>query len=70
MNQIETWFGILSRQALWRGSFPSVRALVAAIEAFTRQWNAGSTPFKWVKNHDEILAKAMRKPQATSGAGH
>jgi hypothetical protein len=24
----------------------------------------------WVKTHDEILAKAVRKPQATSGAGH
>ncbi len=70
MNQIETWFGILSRQALRRGSFESVRALVAAIERFTRQWNDGASPFTWVKTPDEILAKAVRKPQATSGAGH
>ncbi len=28
MNQVETWFGILTRQALRRGSFESVRALV------------------------------------------
>jgi hypothetical protein len=70
MNQIETWFGILSRQALRRGSFESVRALVAAIERFTRQWNEGASPFTWVKTPDEILAKAVRKPQATSGAGH
>jgi transposase/transposase-like protein len=70
MNQIETWFGILSRQAISRGSFESVRALVAAIERFTRQWNDGSSPFMWVKTADEILAKAVRKTQATSGAGH
>ncbi len=70
LNQVETWFGILTRQALRRGSFASVRALVAAIEAFTRAWNAGSTPFKWVKTADEILAKAVRKPKATSGAHH
>jgi len=34
MNQIETWFGILSRTALERGSFEDVRALVAAIDGF------------------------------------
>jgi transposase len=70
LNQIETWFGILSSQAIRRGSFESVRALVAAIERFTRVWNAGASPFTWVKTSDEILAKAVRKPQATSGAGH
>jgi len=70
MNQVETWFGILTRQAIRRGSFESVRALSAAIERFTREWNAGSTPFTWVKTADEILAKAVRKTQADSGAGH
>jgi transposase len=70
LNQVETWFGILTRQALRRASFESVRALVAAIERFTRSWNTGASPFVWVKTPDEILAKAVRKPQATSGAGH
>ena len=70
MNQVETWFGILTRQAIRRGSFRSVRELVAAIERFTREWNAGATPFIWVKTADEILAKAVRKPQADSGARH
>ena len=70
MNQVETWFGILTRQAIRRGSFESVRALVAAIERFTREWNAGATPFTWVKTADEILAKAVRKTQADSGARH
>ena len=45
------------------------RALVAAIERFARAWNTGATPFTWVKTPDEILAKAVRKTQATSGAG-
>jgi transposase len=70
MNQVETWFGILTRQAIRRGSFESVRALTAAIERFTREWNAGASPFIWVKTADEILAKAVRKTQADSGAGH
>jgi transposase len=61
MNQIETWFGILSRGAIRRGSFRSVKELVARIETFTASWNAGASPFKWVKSADEILAKAVRK---------
>lgn len=70
MNQVETWFSILTRQALRRGSFESLRALSAAIERFTREWNTGASPFHWVKTADEILAKAVRKTQAESGAGH
>ena len=46
MNQVETWFGILTRQAIQRGSFESVRALTAAIERFTREWNAGASPVR------------------------
>ena len=70
MNQVETWFGILSRQAIARGSFEEVRALVAAIEGFIRRWTDGATPFVWVKTADEILAKAVRKHQDDLGAGH
>jgi transposase len=70
MNQIETWAGILTRQALRRGTFDRVKALVAMIEAFTRSWNEGASPFMWVKTADEILAKAVRKPRVTSESGH
>jgi transposase len=70
MNQIETWFGILSRQAIRRGSFRSVKELIAMINAFTTQWNEGSTPFHWVKTADQILAKAVRKPTANSESRH
>jgi len=70
LNQVETWFGILSRQAIRRGSFASVKELVARIDTFTANWNAGSTPFVWTKTADEILAKAVRKRPATSESGH
>ena len=70
MNQIETWFGILTRQAIRRGAFRSVKELVERIEAFTAAWNAGASPFVWVRTDDEILAKAVRKPRATSESGH
>ena len=59
-----------SRQALQRGSFASVQDLIATIEAFTAQWNAGASPFAWVRTADEIFAKAVRKHPATSDSGH
>jgi transposase len=70
MNQVETWFGILSRQAIRRGAFRSVRELVARIEAFVESWNAGASPFVWTKSDDQILAKAVRKRPAISESGH
>ena len=70
LNQIETWFSVLTRQAIRRGSFRSVQELITLIDTFTRNWNAGATPFAWVKTADEILAKAVRKPRAFSESGH
>ena len=70
MNQIETWFGILSRQAIRRGSFGSVKELIAGINLFTANWNAGATPFAWVKTADQILAKAVRKRPVISESQH
>jgi transposase len=70
MKQVETWFSVLTRQAIRRGSFGSVKELVAMIEAFTANWNAGSTPFVWTKTADEILAKAVRKRPAINEPGH
>jgi transposase len=70
LNQVETWFGILSRQAIRRGSFSSVKELIAMIDTFTANWNAGATPFTWVKTADEILAKAVRKRPASYESRH
>ncbi|MBA2372350.1 MAG: IS630 family transposase [Chloroflexi bacterium] len=70
MNQVETWFSVLQRQALERGSFEGVRALGARIDRYIRDWDEHATPFVWVKTADEILAKAVRKPQDHSGTDH
>ena len=55
---------------LVRGADESVRALVARIERYVRDWDSHARPFVWVKTAEQILAKAVRKPQADSGAGH
>jgi transposase len=60
MNQIETWFSILTRRAVRRGSFKGVTPLRKAIHAFIDQWNEEALPFKWVKTPNQILAKAVR----------
>jgi transposase len=70
LNQVETWFSVLTRQAIRRGSFSSVKELIAMIDRFTSSWNAGSTPFVWTKTADEILAKAVRKDRAISESRH
>lgn len=70
LNQVETWFSVLSRQAIRRGAFRSVKELVAKIDEFVRGWNAGASPFAWVRSADEILAKAVRKAPASSESGH
>ncbi len=70
MNQVETWFSILQRQALARDSFENVKALAARIQPDFRDWDEHATPFVWVKTADEILAKAVRKPKDHSGTEH
>ena len=68
-NQVETWFGILTRQALRRSSVESVRALTAAKRALHPRVGRRRHPsFLWVKTSDEILAEDVRKTQADSGA--
>jgi transposase len=48
LNQIELWFGIVSRRVLRYGNFRSPDELVAAIESFIDQWNwEEAKPFRW-----------------------
>ena len=61
LNLVEVFFGIITRQAIRRGSFDSVKELVAAISAFIDGWNDRCHPFTWTKTADEILPHATRK---------
>jgi transposase-like protein/transposase len=68
MNLVEVFFGIITRQAIRRGSFDSVTELNAAIRAFIDSYNNRCNPFIWTKTADEILPRATRQP--TSDARH
>jgi transposase len=68
LNLVEVFFGIITRQAIRRGSYGSVRDLVNAIRRFIDSWNERCEPFTWTKDADTILAKADRK--TTSNTRH
>jgi hypothetical protein len=54
---VEIFFGIITRQAIRRGTFASVKDLTAAIGTFIDANNDRCQPFTWSKNADELLAK-------------
>jgi transposase len=56
-NQVETFFGIITKQAIRRGTFTSVNALISRIRAYVQNWNTDARPFVWTATADEILAK-------------
>jgi transposase len=68
LNLVEIFFGIITRQAIRRGTFGSVRDLIEAITAFINGWNERCQPFVWTKDADTIIAKAHRK--STSATRH
>ena len=61
MNMVEIFFGIITRQAIRRGTFTSVPDLIAAIRAFIDAYNQRCEPFRWTKTADQILDKAHRQ---------
>jgi len=70
LNQIERWFGLITQQAIRRGSFSSVKELVAKIDHFVEHYNAHSRPFVWTATAASILAKVQRLCACISGTEH
>jgi transposase len=69
LNMVEIFFGIITRQAIRRGTFTSVSDLITAIEVFIDGWNDRCQPFTWTKTADEIIPRATRG-QRTSFTRH
>lgn len=64
LNLVEVFFGIITRQAIRRGSFDSVQELVATITGFIDGWNDRCHPFTWTKTAEQILPHATRQPNS------
>lgn len=60
LNLVERFFGLLTQEALRRGSHTSIPQLSAAILEYTAVHNEEGKPFKWIKTADEILRKMAR----------
>lgn len=58
LNQVEIWFGILSRKALRGASFKNISALRQAIEDFVAAYNPTASPFRWRKR--EVHGSQLR----------
>ena len=69
LNMVEIFFGIITRQAIRRGTFTSVKDLTGAIGIFIDAWNERCQPFVWTKTADQIIPRATRGKQ-TSIARH
>jgi len=70
LNQIERWFGLITQQAIRRGSFRSVKDLIAKIDHFVQQYNRNCRPFAWTATADSILQKLARLCSRISGTAH
>jgi transposase len=60
LNQVERWFGLITQQAIRRGSFRTVKELVHKIDAYVVNYNLHRRPFVWTATADSILAKLKR----------
>jgi transposase len=56
LNQIEIWFGILTRKVVRRGIFKSRAELVARILNFIETYNHEARPFEWTYTGNPLAA--------------
>lgn len=70
LNQVERWFGLITQQAIRRGSFRNVRELVNRIEKFVARYNSSARPFSWTATPESIFAKLQRLAKAINGTSH
>lgn len=70
LNQVERWFGLITQQAIRRGSFRTVRDLIRHSETFVQHYNNHRRPFVWTATAESILGKLERLCQVISGTRH
>jgi transposase len=70
LNQVEGFFGILGKQALFTTDFKSKKALREHLKAYLRSWNQNPTPFEWTKPARAIIRSHRRMLERISTAVH
>jgi len=56
LNQIEIWFGILTRKVVRRGIFKSREELVERLMSFIQTYNQEARPFQWTYTGNPLAA--------------
>jgi transposase len=70
LNQVETWFGIITRKTIRRGSFRSTKDLAEKIDLFVKNHNRNSKPFMWTATAESIFEKIERLCKTISVTEH
>jgi putative transposase len=70
LNLVERFFALITDKAIRRGSFRSVKDLIAKIEHFVTHYNKNSSPFVWTATAESILAKIERLTSQITGTAH
>lgn len=70
LNQIEGFFGILTKQSLAVTDFASKQALRDHLVAYLRAWNRNPTPFEWTKPARALIRSHKRMLDRISTAVH
>lgn len=70
LNQVEIWFNRITQQAIRRGTFGSVKELVAKIDHYVKNSNRHAHPFVWTATADSIFAKVERLCKGIYGTAH
>lgn len=70
LSQVEGWLGIITLQAIWRGSFSSVKGLVAEIKQFVKTYTKTKSPLNWTVTTVSILEKPQRLYSQITGTVH
>jgi len=70
LNQVETWFGIITRKMIRRGSVRSAKELAEKIDLFVKNYNRDSKPFVWTATAESIFEKLARLCKYISGTEH
>lgn len=65
LNLVERFFGLLTQEALKRGSHTSIPQLRDAIHEYVEVHNTEGKPFRWTKTADQILESVKRFGQRT-----
>jgi len=70
LNQVERWFGLITQQAIRRGSLQNVKDLVNRIDNYVRCYNSHKRPFTWTATTESILARLEGLCNFINGTAH